>query len=46
MGAHGVNGQAELVDEAVKTAGKIATMSKPIVAMCKEAVNKAGPWRP
>ncbi|KAJ8610394.1 hypothetical protein CTAYLR_010623 [Chrysophaeum taylorii] len=29
----------QLVDEAVKMAAKIATFSKPAVAMCKEAVN-------
>ena len=32
---------AELVDEAVKVAGKIATLSRPIVMLCKESVNAA-----
>ncbi|EME70628.1 enoyl-CoA hydratase/carnithine racemase [Paramagnetospirillum caucaseum] len=32
---------AELVDEAVKTAGKIASLSRPIVMLCKESVNAA-----
>jgi enoyl-CoA hydratase len=32
---------AQLVDEAVKMGNKIASFSKPIVAMAKEAVNKA-----
>ena len=32
---------AELVDEAVKVAGKIANLSRPIVMLCKEAVNAA-----
>ncbi|NNE21407.1 MAG: enoyl-CoA hydratase [Rhizobiales bacterium] len=32
---------AELVDEAVKTASKIAAMSRPIVLMTKESVNRA-----
>ena len=31
----------ELVDHAIKTGSKIASMSKPIVAMAKEAVNKS-----
>ena len=31
----------ELVDEAIKTAGKIASMSRPISIMAKEAVNRA-----
>jgi enoyl-CoA hydratase len=31
----------ELVDDAVKTAGKIAGFSQPIIAMAKEAVNAA-----
>jgi len=30
-----------LVDEAIKTGNEIAAMSKPVVIMCKEAVNKA-----
>ncbi|MBI3447263.1 MAG: enoyl-CoA hydratase [Magnetospirillum sp.] len=32
---------AELVDEAVKVAGKIASLSRPIVMLCKESVNAA-----
>ena len=32
---------ADLVDEAVKTAGKIANLSRPIVLMTKESVNRA-----
>jgi enoyl-CoA hydratase len=32
---------AELVDEAVKVAGKIASLSRPVVMLCKEAVNAA-----
>jgi enoyl-CoA hydratase len=32
---------AELVDDAVKTAGKIAAMSRPIALMTKESVNRA-----
>ena len=32
---------AELLDEAVKVAGKIANLSRPIVMLCKEAVNAA-----
>jgi enoyl-CoA hydratase len=32
---------AELVDEAVKAAGKIASLSRPIVMLCKESVNAA-----
>jgi len=32
---------AELVDDAVKTASKIAAMSRPIVMMTKESVNRA-----
>jgi len=32
---------AELVDEALKVAGKIAAMSRPAVLMAKEAVNRA-----
>ncbi|MDO8607057.1 MAG: enoyl-CoA hydratase [Phaeospirillum sp.] len=32
---------AELVDEAVKVAGKIANLSRPIVMLCKESVNAA-----
>jgi enoyl-CoA hydratase len=32
---------AELLDEAVKVAGKIASLSRPIVQMAKEAVNRA-----
>jgi len=32
---------AELVDEAVKTAQRIADMSRPVVMMTKEAVNRA-----
>jgi enoyl-CoA hydratase len=32
---------AELVDEAMKVAGKIAAMSRPAVLMAKEAVNRA-----
>ncbi len=32
---------AELVDEAVKAAGKIAALSRPIVMLCKESVNAA-----
>jgi enoyl-CoA hydratase len=32
---------AELVDEAVKVAGKIAALSRPIVMLCKESVNAA-----
>ena len=32
---------AELVDDAVKTAGKIASFSRPIVMMAKESVNSA-----
>ena len=32
---------AETVNEALKVARKIATMSKPTVIMCKEAVNEA-----
>jgi enoyl-CoA hydratase len=32
---------ADLVDEAVKVAGKIAALSRPIVMMAKEAVNRA-----
>jgi enoyl-CoA hydratase len=32
---------AELVDEAVKVAGKIAALSRPIVLLCKESVNAA-----
>jgi enoyl-CoA hydratase len=31
----------ELLDEAVKVAGKIASLSRPIVLMAKEAVNRA-----
>ena len=33
--------QTELVEEAVKTAGKIAAMSRPAAMMAKEAVNRA-----
>lgn len=32
---------AELVDEAVRTAEKIATLSRPVVMMAKECVNRA-----
>ena len=32
---------AELVDEAIKTAAKIAGLSRPIVMMAKEAVGRA-----
>ena len=32
---------AELVEEAVKVAGKIASLSRPIVMLCKESVNAA-----
>jgi len=32
---------AELVDEAVRVAEKIARLSRPMVMMCKEAVNRA-----
>jgi enoyl-CoA hydratase len=32
---------AELVDEAVKAAGKIASLSRPVVMLCKESVNAA-----
>jgi enoyl-CoA hydratase len=32
---------AELIDEALKVAGKIASMSRPAVLMAKEAVNRA-----
>jgi len=32
---------AELLDEALKVAGKIASLSRPIVLMAKEAVNRA-----
>jgi enoyl-CoA hydratase len=32
---------AELVEEAVKTAQKIASLSRPLVAMAKEVVNMA-----
>ncbi|BAE49438.1 enoyl-CoA hydratase [Paramagnetospirillum magneticum] len=32
---------AELLDEAVKAAGKIASLSRPIVMLCKESVNAA-----
>ncbi|HZS82791.1 MAG TPA: enoyl-CoA hydratase [Stellaceae bacterium] len=32
---------AQLMEEALKTAGKIAEMSRPIVMMAKEAVNRA-----
>jgi enoyl-CoA hydratase len=32
---------AELVDEAIKTAAKIAALSRPVVFMAKEAVNRA-----
>ena len=32
---------SELVDEAIKTAGKIANLSRPIVLMTKESVNRA-----
>jgi enoyl-CoA hydratase len=32
---------AELVDEALKVAGKIASMSRPAVLMAKEAINRA-----
>jgi enoyl-CoA hydratase len=32
---------AELVDEAVKAAAKIAALSRPIVMLCKESVNAA-----
>jgi enoyl-CoA hydratase len=32
---------AELMDEAIKTAAKIAGLSRPIVMMAKEAVNRA-----
>jgi enoyl-CoA hydratase len=32
---------AELVDEAIKTAAKIAGLSRPVVLMAKEAVNRA-----
>ncbi len=32
---------AELIEEAVKVATKIASLSQPIVAMAKEAVNTA-----
>lgn len=32
---------AELVDEAIKLGNQIGKFSKPIVAMCKEAVNAA-----
>jgi enoyl-CoA hydratase len=32
---------AELVDEAIKTAAKIAALSRPVVMMTKEAVNRA-----
>jgi enoyl-CoA hydratase len=31
----------ELVDDAIKTATKIAELSRPVVMMAKEAVNKA-----
>ncbi len=31
----------ELVDEALKIAGKIANLSRPIVLMTKESVNRA-----
>ena len=33
--------QAELLPEALKLAEQIASMSQPIVALCKEAVNKS-----
>jgi enoyl-CoA hydratase len=33
--------QAELVDEALKTAERIASLSRPAVMMAKEAVNRA-----
>jgi len=29
------------VDEAIKTASEIASMSRPVVTLCKEAVNKS-----
>jgi len=32
---------ADLVDEAIKTAAKIASLSRPVVLMAKEAVNRA-----
>jgi enoyl-CoA hydratase len=32
---------AELVDEAIKVAAKIAALSRPVVMMAKEAVNRA-----
>jgi len=32
---------AELVDEALKTAGKIAALSRPVTMMAKESVNRA-----
>ena len=32
---------SELVEEAIKTAERIASMSRPITMMCKEAVNRA-----
>jgi enoyl-CoA hydratase len=32
---------ADLVDEAIKTAGKIASLSRPVVLMAKESVNRA-----
>jgi len=32
---------AELVDEAIKVAGKIASLSRPVVLMAKESVNRA-----
>jgi enoyl-CoA hydratase len=32
---------AELVDEAIKTAAKIAALSRPVVLMAKESVNRA-----
>ena len=32
---------AELVEEAVKVAGKIANLSRPVVMLCKESVNAA-----
>ena len=31
----------EVIDEAIKTAERIADMSMPVVAMAKEAVNRA-----
>jgi enoyl-CoA hydratase len=32
---------ADLVDEALKTAAKIASLSRPVVLMAKESVNRA-----